>query len=152
MVYTVPDLPPVTGAKDFIPDSSIPHKIDAPRHHDLRGYEYIPANALPDYDFPKFDGSNPKSWVQHAETYFDVYAIYLSKWVKIATMHFIGSADLWLHIVKSQISSMSWDAFTTAVCYRFDKDEHNHLLWHFFHIRQSASVSEYIEQFSDVLH
>lgn len=67
-------------------------------------------------------------------------------------MHFVGSVDLWLHTLKNQIASMSWDEFTTSACYRFDKDEHNHLLRIVFHIRQSASISEYIEQFSDILH
>ena len=38
------------------------------------------------------------------------------------------------------------------MCYRFDKDEHNHLLRTFFHIKQSTTVTEYIEQFSDILH
>ena len=38
------------------------------------------------------------------------------------------------------------------MCYRFDEDEHNHLLRTFFHIKQSTTVTEYIEQFSDILH
>lgn len=67
-------------------------------------------------------------------------------------MHFVGSADLWIHTVKNHLASMSWDAFTTSVCYRFDKDEHNHLLRAFFRIKQSTTVTEYIEQFSDILH
>lgn len=31
-------------------------------------------------------------------------------------------------------------------------DEHNHLLRHFFHIKQTATVSEYVEQFIDIVH
>lgn len=34
---------------------------------------------------------------------------------------------------------------------RFDKDEHNHLLRHFFHIKQTTTVSKYVEQFSDLV-
>ncbi|CAD6334945.1 unnamed protein product [Miscanthus lutarioriparius] len=40
----------------------------------------------------------------------------------------------------------------TALCNRFDKDEHNHLLRHFFHIKQTTIVSEHVEQFSDIVH
>lgn len=48
--------------------------------------------------------------------------------------------------------SMKWDQFITDVCHKFEKDEHNHLLRTFFHIRQSTTVTDYIEQFSDNLH
>ncbi|CAD6264603.1 unnamed protein product [Miscanthus lutarioriparius] len=39
-----------------------------------------------------------------------------------------------------------------VICNRFDKDEHNHLLQRFFHIKQTTTVSEYVEQFSDIVH
>jgi oligoendopeptidase F len=29
---------------------------------------------------------------------------------------------------------------------------HNHLLRHFFHIKQTTTVTEYVEQFSDIVH
>ena len=80
--------------------------VEAHRHCDHNFDDYVPPGALSDYDFPKFDGSNPRSWVQRAETYFDVYGIDLSKWVKIATMHFVGFADLWIHTMKTQIASV----------------------------------------------
>jgi len=35
--------------------------------------------------------------------------------------------------------------FILAVSNRFDKDEHNHLLKHFFHTKQTATVSESVE-------
>jgi hypothetical protein len=33
----------------------------------------LPSDALPNLEFPKFDGSIPKLWVKGAETYFDVF-------------------------------------------------------------------------------
>ena len=47
---------------------------------------------------------------------------------------------------------MKWDQFTTDVCHKFEKDEHNQLLRSFFHIKQSTNVTKYIEQYSDILH
>jgi hypothetical protein len=48
---------------------------------------------------------------------------------------------------------MSSSSFVQAVSTKFDRDEHNHLLRHFFHIQQmSSSVTEYLEQFSDIVH
>jgi len=67
-------------------------------------------------------------------------------------MNLAGSAKLWFHILKNPVETLSWHEFVAAVCLHFDKDEHNQLLRAFFHIRQSAYVTEYIEQFSDILH
>jgi hypothetical protein len=47
---------------------------------------------------------------------------------------------------------MSWENFVRAVCNRFDRYEHNHLLRQFFHIKQTTNISEYVEQFSDIVH
>lgn len=46
--------------------------IDASPHRDLR-VPNIPHSALPSLNFSQFDGSNPRLWVQRAETYFYVY-------------------------------------------------------------------------------
>jgi len=67
-------------------------------------------------------------------------------------MRLVGSAALWFQTMQTAISKMSWESFVVALCNRFDKDEHNHLLHHFFHIKQTTIVSEYVEQFSDIVH
>jgi hypothetical protein len=67
-------------------------------------------------------------------------------------MRLVGSAGLWFQTLQSTINKMNWDAFVTAVYNRFDKDEHNHLLRHFFHIKQTTTVTDYVEQFSDLVH
>jgi hypothetical protein len=54
--------------------------------------------------------------------------------------------------MQTTISSLSWDFFVTAMCNRFDRDEHNHLLRHFFHVNQTTFVSEFVEHFSDLVH
>ena len=54
--------------------------------------------------------------------------------------------------MPTAISKMSLESFVVALCNRFDNDEHNHLLHHFFHIKQTTTVSEYVEQFSDIVH
>lgn len=48
--------------------------------------------ALPQLNFPQFNGHHPKMWKAKCEPYFDVFAIDSTLWVKIATMHFVGSA------------------------------------------------------------
>lgn len=67
-------------------------------------------------------------------------------------MRLMGSAALWFQTLQDPINTFTWDTFVTAVCHRFDKDEHNHLLRHFFHIKQTTTVIDYVEQFSDIVH
>lgn len=54
MVYTIPDPPSVAGA-----NKQPNYSFDFHQHRGRR--DEIPRSALPDYDFPKFDGSNPRS-------------------------------------------------------------------------------------------
>jgi hypothetical protein len=42
-------------------------------------------------------------WKAKCESYFDVFAIPKEWWVKIATMHFVGSAAFWLQSVDQAI-------------------------------------------------
>lgn len=152
MVYTTPDPPPVTGAKILHTPPQFIVKGDETVHCDLFVHSSLPPGALPNFEFPKFDGSNTRMWVKGAKTYFDVYSIEPGLWVKIASMNLTGVASLWFHTLTNPIESMSWKEFVTAASNKFDKDERNHLLQAFFRIRQSTSVNEYIEHFSDILH
>lgn len=152
VVYTTtPDPAPVTGAKN---SPTTPKQL--PRSLALAGFPHcdprVPCSAMPNFTFPSFDGTNPRHWVKSAETYFEVYAVDPSMWVKVASMHFVNSAALWLHTLPSDAANLSWKEFTSTVCLKFNRDEHNHLLRQFFHIKQNTSVSDYIEQFSEIIH
>lgn len=60
--------------------------------------------TLPNIVFPKFDGLNPRLWVKHYETFFDVYDVDPHLWVSLASMPLVGSATLWLQTLQSTIS------------------------------------------------
>ena len=154
-VYTIaPEPAPVTGATPTPPKSTpvLLHTYDSGYYDRLHYSHYPPLTPFPEVEFHKFDGSNPRLWIKRCETYFDVYQTDPSLWVRLATMRLVGSAALWFQTMQTAISKMSWESFVVALCNRFDKDEHNHLLRHFFHIKQTTIVSEYVEQFSDIVH
>jgi hypothetical protein len=67
-------------------------------------------------------------------------------------MRLTGSAALWFQTLPNRTTTMTWESSVSAVCNRFDKDEHNHLLRHFFHIKQTTTVIEYVEQLNDIVH
>jgi hypothetical protein len=65
---------PVKGAPT-IPQTSVPH-ADSQLYFDMN-------KAMPQFEFPKFDGKHPKLWKKQCESYFDVYAIHPNMWVKL---------------------------------------------------------------------
>jgi len=48
---------------------------------------------MPQMDFPQFDGLNPKIWQKKYESFFDLCGVPRDMWVKLATLHFVGTAD-----------------------------------------------------------
>jgi hypothetical protein len=95
-VVTTLTPPPVTGINQIHPnsESAIPaaeHFVDPL----LSSYTAHLAASLPQISFPQFDGHHPKMWKAKCESYFDVFSIPNHLWVKIASMHFVGSAAFW---------------------------------------------------------
>jgi hypothetical protein len=136
-MYTVaPEPAPVIGAMPLPKYSTILFPKDEVMHRDRLCYTPYPyphpTNTFPDMEFHKFDGSNLKLWIKQCQTYVDIYHIDPGLWVKLAIMRLTGSAALWFQTIETTIRSMTWESFVHAVCTRFDKDEHNHLLHHFF--------------------
>jgi hypothetical protein len=151
-VYTAaPNPTPVTGATHPPKTISVTINTDGSVHCDRIVYSPVHP-PIPNLEFPTFDGSNPRLWIKYCETFFDVCGTDPSVWVRCATMRLVGSAALWYQTMQAAISTMSWETFVTTLCNRFDKDEHNHLIRHFFHIKQTTCVTEYVEQFSDLVH
>jgi hypothetical protein len=63
---------------------------------------------MPKTNFPKFDGSNPKIWEEKAEKYFHMFHVPDEYKVDYATLHFIGTAALWLQTYEAQHDIDSW--------------------------------------------
>ena len=103
-------------------------------------------------DFPQFDGKNLKMWQHKCESYFDLYAFPVHMWVKFATHNFIAMAAFWLQSVDAMVKVASWKDLCLAVHARFERDQYNHFVRQFFHVRQVGTVAEYIEQFDEIVH
>jgi uncharacterized coiled-coil protein SlyX len=102
---------------------------------------------LPKIQFPSFDGENPRLWQKRCEDYFHMYSVGPSLWIQVAYMQFTGPASRWVQSVESQLVSLTWDQFAHMVRERFGKNHHQMLLRQLFHIRQTASVASYVEEF-----
>jgi hypothetical protein len=103
-------------------------------------------------NFPGFDGSNPKLWKHRCEIYFDYYFVPVQRWVRMVVMHFEGSAQYWVQAMESRVREMNWESLCAALNTRFGRDQHNTLIRQFYHIRQTNSVVDYVEQFDQLMH
>jgi hypothetical protein len=126
-----------------------PHSAFGGRAHGAQFTNYL--GQLPKINFPEFDGTLPKLWQSRCEFYFNVYMVDPSVWIQVATMNFKGPASRWLQSVEHRLAQVSWPEFGSMIRERFGKDQHEHLLRQLLHIRQVTSVTDYIEQFAQLV-
>jgi hypothetical protein len=101
--------------------------------------------------FPRFDGTTPQLWITQAKSYFEMYFVDPSMWVRVATMQFSGVAHRWLQTIAHRVESADWPTLCALVRERFCRDQHELLLRQLFNIRQTASVQEYVDTFVDLI-
>lgn len=130
------------------PYHQFPHLHFGGRAHGTQFSPYL--GNLPKLNFPTFDGLNPKLWQARCEDYFHMYGVDPLVWIQVATMQFSGPAARWLQSVKPRLATTSWEDFGRLLKDRFGKDEHALLLRQLFQLKQSGSVSEYIEHFAQL--
>jgi len=106
---------------------------------------------LPKLDFPKFDGEHAQFWITCAVNYFEMYAVERPMWIRVATMHFTSAAKRWLQSIEHLLSSLDWSSFCSLLHERFSRDQHELLLRQLFNIRQTGSVSDYIDKFTELI-
>ncbi|CAN6322178.1 unnamed protein product [Urochloa humidicola] len=109
------------------------------------------SGRLPKLNFPTFDGENPKLWLSRSEDYFELYDVEPHRWIMVASMHFTPAAARWLSSVEHKLKSCSWQTFSSMVLERFGRNQHELLVRQLFHIKQTSTVAEYIEQFAGLV-
>lgn len=67
-------------------------------------------------------------------------------------MNFCGNASFWLQSVRSQLIGVTWNDLCDTVCAKFTRDRHQHLIRQYIHVRQTGSVTDYVEKFDSLMH
>jgi hypothetical protein len=106
---------------------------------------------LPKINFSVFVSEDPQFWRLKCESYFDMYGVETSIWVKVVSLHFEASAARWLQSVEHRIRGISWEQLCSMVHDHFGRDQHEALIRQLFHIRQSGTVVEYVDQFLELV-
>jgi hypothetical protein len=66
-------------------------------------------------------------------------------------MHFTGMAKQWLQSVEDSLTSMDWPTFCTMIHERFSRDQHELILCQLFHIKQTSTITDYVEEFTKLV-
>jgi hypothetical protein len=101
-------------------------------------------------NFPKFEGGNSKLWQSRCESYFQMYGVDPAVWVRVSTMHFEGPVAHWLQSVNHHVLTATWKELCTWIHECFGLDQPESLIRQLFHIKQTSSVQEYIDRFSEL--
>lgn len=67
-------------------------------------------------------------------------------------MNFVGSAAFWSQSVETILQCAIWPELCATICSRFERDQQSHLNRQFFRLKQTSTVSVYIEQIDDLIH
>jgi hypothetical protein len=97
---------------------------------------------------PVFNSDDPQLWWSRCESYFEMYGVESTLWIKVASMHLEGSTVRWFQSAECHLLNASWSTFCDQLHDRFGWDQHVALIHKLFHIRQVGSVIEYVDQFS----
>jgi hypothetical protein len=107
---------------------------------------------MPKMDFPKFDGSDARIWVDGCESYFSLYDIPANFKVVSATLHMVGDAAHWLHAYKLAHEWPNWSKFREAVLAEFDRNVYRDRMKELMVLKQRGTVEEYRREFNQLVY
>jgi len=105
---------------------------------------------LPKLVFPTFDGDNPRLWRDRCDMFFEVYSVGDQLKTRFTALNFKGVAASWHQTAERR--GLDWDKFCQNVFDRFDWDQYHLQLRQLDTLRQTGSVSEYLEKFEQLSH
>lgn len=80
-----------------------------------------------------------------------MYGTEREMWISVVEMHFEGAAPCWFHSIEPHISSITWEKFCDMISERCDRNQHEVLLRKLHIISQTASVAEYVTEFTTLM-
>jgi hypothetical protein len=87
-----------------------------------------------------------------SEKYFALYAVDHDTWASFASMHFVGSAALWLQSYEAEHDVDGWEELCVAVHTKFGKNKHQRYLAALERCKQTGTVEQYYHKFEELRH
>ncbi|KAK6136529.1 hypothetical protein DH2020_029725 [Rehmannia glutinosa] len=101
-------------------------------------------SPLPKLDFPRFDGTYPRSWILKCEGYFRLIPnIPDSQKVILASMHFEGRVAQWYQNFAMKQGELTWHQFLEVIAARFEELKESKVIAEFNKLKQTGSYTDY---------
>jgi hypothetical protein len=104
-------------------------------------------NALPKLSLPKFNGDNPRIWIDKCVDYFRIFNIPECMWTTAASLHMEDNATKWLQMHKIIVVLTDWLAFVAAVEQKFGAFDYRNAIQDLLTLKQEGTVEDYIKDF-----
>jgi hypothetical protein len=91
-------------------------------------------------DFPVFDGSDVRIWLDKCSAYFHLYSIPADFRVTISSLHMSCKASHWYQTYKHPPGDHTWEHFVVAVSREFEVHTHQVKTMELLNLRQTGSV------------
>ncbi|XBI36502.1 hypothetical protein VPH35_122003 [Triticum aestivum] len=101
----------------------------------------------PKHDFPRFDGTTPRIWLERCVSYFELYRVPPHNWVTTAALYMEGLAAMWLQAYRQKHPGVSWVIFRAAIKEEFGPEEFETQMRELVQLCQTGSVQDYRQQF-----
>ncbi|KAK6159411.1 hypothetical protein DH2020_006725 [Rehmannia glutinosa] len=116
---------------------------------DQQGMHII--NPLPKIDFPRFDGTQPRSWILKCNGYFKLITnIPDHQKVTLASMHFEGKTAHWYQNFNTKQVELTWAQFVEIVSSRFEELKEARIIGEFDKLKHTGSYAEYVDKFEEL--
>jgi ribosomal protein L32 len=107
---------------------------------------------MPKMEFPRFDGTNVRIWLDKCTAYFQLYGIPSDFRVTVTSLHMIDKASHWFQVYKHSPSYHSWEHFILAISKEFEVNTHRVKTMELLNMKQIGSVEEYKNQFDQLVY
>ncbi|KAK3146064.1 hypothetical protein QOZ80_3BG0261060 [Eleusine coracana subsp. coracana] len=107
---------------------------------------------MPKLDFPRFDGTDARIWVDKCQAFFNLYQIPHGFKIQAAAMHLDGCAAHWYQSFKSLNPYHDWDIFRASILGEFEVNAHRDKLMELLSILQTSTVADYKSRFEQLMY
>jgi hypothetical protein len=100
--------------------------------------------------FPKFNGDNPRIWIDKCCDYFCIYNIPDCMWATTASLHMDDNLAKWLQVYKLKVGLEDWNIFVRAVEKIFGAYDYRKVVQDLLALRREGTVEDYIKEFEAI--
>ncbi|KAL5700099.1 hypothetical protein ACHQM5_025592 [Ranunculus cassubicifolius] len=128
-----------------VPDPTILRPSDASSNPSMGGMYKTPR-----IDFPPFDGTEVRVWVQKATRFFQLNPMPDRQTILLAALYFKGKDENWYQADTVGLEGLSWLEFTEQVKMRFYEEICENVNGEFNRLVQTSSLQAYLERFKEL--